>query len=685
MKKSFILTVVLTLSVALQAQRFEWVKAYSSPGGSDPEIPANIIKGSVVDRDGNIYVLGEYFPSATAMPFGVYPVPTNLGVTLTQVNSSIVIAKLNPDGELLWYKGLHSVRSGSSGSGSLYSRGIKLLGDTAIMVCAYVYFPFENYRHDELYYLDTLLVDDDSRFGEIKTANDLFCCFMTLSLDGRLIEDHILEWCAADGNGEPIRYADTNYIETGHVQTSMFDVDSDGNIYLYNMADQYFYRNPTATKLGFVIDRRHIVFYRDDLNEGLWNWEIVKFSPHFDTVLKAIYVFDSTHTSSGSGINATSFRFDKDNNLYLGLYQEGGPSRLPLGNSDTLVLTYNNQTEYGNCLLIKYDTNLVPLWAKQTHSSPQSGYRRAFHSRTVEFDYATNSIYLTGWSSKRAFTDPDGNADISLFYDNDTLDLDNNFFWLRLDRDNGRLISYGKVRSDIATLGEVRDVEPRIVVANGKVAAMFNYVQAVSFADTTIDQAERQANGAYGRFTALAIWDEDGNELALHDLNAMGSYNRPGAVYAHDSILYITCSLTNGATFGDIEVPSSGGRSQAILAKYVNPIFSTGGGQTPGGEGIDSPHSLTQSNNQAITIFPNPTTGILHIKPNTNALAQSSNLTITSLTIHNAMGQPVATNTITQSNNQTITLDLSPLPAGVYYLTVRSGETTARHKIIKVN
>ena len=676
MKKTFLFTILALLALTVQAQRFEWVKTYSGYGGSnDPEIPGNIIKGSVVDRDGNIYVVGEYFPSQgdDSKPFGVDPVPTNLGVNLTQVNRSIVIAKLNPEGELLWYKGLHCVRSGNTGDGSLYSRGIRLLGDTAVMVCADGKFPFEDYRHDEFWYLDTLLVDQYPHWGEFSTDANIVTCFMTFSLDGRLIEDHIVETCAADENGEPISLYD-GYIHTYRTPVQMFDVDSEGNIYTLCYVDQDFARTPNTAKLGYVIDKRRI-YYRDTLPSGIWNREIVKFSPHFDTVLKVVQLFDSTSSGSESRLTETSFRFDKDNNLYLSLTQEDGRSRFPLGNSDTLFFTYNSQFDYGNCFLIKYDTNLVPLWAKQTHSSPQSGYRRAFHSRTVEFDYATNSIYLTGWSSKRAFTDPDGNADISLFYDNDTLDLDNNFFWLRLDRDNGRLISYGKVRSDIATLGEVRDVEPRIVVANGNVAAMFNYVQAVSFADTTIDQAERQANGAYGRFTALAIWDEDGNELALHDLNAMGSYNRPGAVYAHDSILYITCSLTNGATFGDIEVPSSGGRSQAILAKYVNPIFSTGGGHTPGTEGIDDTQTLTQSNNQAITIFPNPTTGQLHIK--------TAGQPITAITIHNTMGQQITGHRSSVTDH--LTIDLSALPAGVYYMTVKSGDTTTRHKVIKAN
>jgi hypothetical protein len=103
----------------------------------------------------------------------------------------------------------------------------------------------------------------------------------------------------------------------------------------------------------------------------------------------------------------------------------------------------------------------------------------------------------------------------------------------------------------------------------------------------------------------------------------------------------------------------------------------------PGGdEGIDN--FEIQNSKFEINIFPNPTTGILNIQLNTDAFAQSGNHTIIALTLHNAMGQPVATNTITQSHNHTIKIDLAPLPAGVYYLTFKSNETTTRHKIIKV-
>ena len=97
--------------------------------------------------------------------------------------------------------------------------------------------------------------------------------------------------------------------------------------------------------------------------------------------------------------------------------------------------------------------------------------------------------------------------------------------------------------------------------------------------------------------------------------------------------------------------------------------------------GIDSQSSTL---NSQFSIYPNPTTGQLRI----NTTSQL----ITSITIHNTMGQLVSTKAfndsitkaIMQSDNQAI-IDISPLPAGVYYITVKSGETKTKHKIIKVN
>ena len=93
----------------------------------------------------------------------------------------------------------------------------------------------------------------------------------------------------------------------------------------------------------------------------------------------------------------------------------------------------------------------------------------------------------------------------------------------------------------------------------------------------------------------------------------------------------------------------------------------------PGGdEGIGEAAGSQQS---AVSVYPNPTAGFVYVK--------TDGMPITDITIHNTMGVRARIEQINGDSNH-MTLDLSTLPAGVYYMTVKSGETTTRHKVIKV-
>ena len=122
-----------------------------------------------------------------------------------------------------------------------------------------------------------------------------------------------------------------------------------------------------------------------------------------------------------------------------------------------------------------------------------------------------------------------------------------------------------------------------------------------------------------------------------------------------------------GAVIPDPQSPNDPGNPQNP-DDPINPETPDNSGDT---EGIDDNCGSTN----ATTVHPNPTTGQIHI----NTAGQP----ITSITIHNTMGQLVTGHWSPVTDH--LTIDLSPLPAGVYYMTVKSGETTTRHKVIKVN
>ena len=780
MKKTFIFTIILMLTMAVQAQRFDWVTSWYGSSGSGVENPGNDIIGTVFDSEGNIYVLGCYYPGA--QPFGVDPVPMDIA---TPNNKSAVIAKLNPDGGLVWCKGIHSCKR-TNGTGYVSPMGIRLVGDTAIMITALLTLP--GYDADnKLYYLDTLvesIIPYDTLMSNVSA-------FITLDLEGNLVEDHFLHMGGMFSNGEPI-YVTNRVVSVLTMNQKSFVVDSDGNIYILRVpvvdefydidtsyidtsgaeSSQFSVANGMVGALRVIVDGRGDIYYRPQHNSQKWNLQIMKFSPHFERLLGAVYLFDSTdvyHTSDLFGNNSgshmykptvkpTSFEMDEANNLYLWFTVYHPRSYIPLCNTDTYAFRAHVQEGYAN-MLIKYDSSLTPLFAEQLQCTevggmPQGQYR-SFSSRSVFIDETTNTIYLSGQSGRilLGVTPQEYDYATTIHWGNDTLDLWNNMYWLRIDRDNGSLVSYGKARSEFATELMTSGngyIDSRMGVANGTVSATFNYLHNFSFADTTVD---RGSSSSWA--TALGIWDEDGNELACYDFNAENDYNRNRGVYLKDSALYITGVVFSSATFGDTMLYNSG--VQAFIAKYVNPIFiqqngtreqqhivwnqtldfsaqpspialnatATSGlpvyyassnpgvayidgenlffagegdatvtatqpgnylffaaqpvtkpvitpsGHNPGTDGIEE---AAGSQQMAVSVYPNPTAGLVYVK--------TDGMPITDITIHNSMGVRARTEQINGDSNH-MTLDLSTLPAGVYYLTVKSGETTTRYKVVK--
>ncbi len=125
-----------------------------------------------------------------------------------------------------------------------------------------------------------------------------------------------------------------------------------------------------------------------------------------------------------------------------------------------------------------------------------------------------------------------------------------------------------------------------------------------------------------------------------------------------------------GATVDSIVIPC--GTLNAYLTDDYWGQFADKYGEDCGTDGIEEAAGSQQS---AVSVYPNPTAGLVYVK--------TDGMPITDITIHNTMGVRVRPEQTTTGSSQ-MTLDLSTLPAGVYYMTVKSGEATTRHKVIKV-
>ena len=62
-RKTLTFALFALLAITASAQHFDWVRSYYGPNNSDGT-PVNEILGSVMDRDGNVYILGQFIGSA---------------------------------------------------------------------------------------------------------------------------------------------------------------------------------------------------------------------------------------------------------------------------------------------------------------------------------------------------------------------------------------------------------------------------------------------------------------------------------------------------------------------------------------------------------------------------------------------------------------------------------------------
>ena len=75
--KSLALSAMLLMVPIAHAQHFDWVKTYSGPDRQD-QTPANEIVGSVMDREGNLYILGQFIPGASIAGMHLLPITGNV-------------------------------------------------------------------------------------------------------------------------------------------------------------------------------------------------------------------------------------------------------------------------------------------------------------------------------------------------------------------------------------------------------------------------------------------------------------------------------------------------------------------------------------------------------------------------------------------------------------------------------
>ena len=193
MKKSILLIVLVLLASAQSfAQHFDWVRGYA-PGDNVA------IVGSVTDSVGNLYILGSinfntcWENGSRLLPITPYGYASDDG--------DMLIAKVSPDGDLVWHKVIHGEWSNS------IPYDIKLVGDTAF--ACLVTMPLAS-EMGYLYYMDTLVrkggygIYPDYPMSGLYFSTQTTTALITFDFDGNVLEQHFLYISYLDYNGDDI-------------------------------------------------------------------------------------------------------------------------------------------------------------------------------------------------------------------------------------------------------------------------------------------------------------------------------------------------------------------------------------------------------------------------------------------------------------------------------------------------
>ncbi len=573
MKKFISLLFLLATSLHAFSQHFDWVKTYTGEDVSTGSASNEII-GSCVDSAGNLYILGEFSPQAQLC--GTNLLPFEVIETSRPRWQGVVIAKISPSGELLWHKAIYNGKYGC------YAYALRMIGDSNIMAMVALRLPY-NYGGNlylNLHYLDTLLAgNDDYLIPTDSVSSNSYNAFITLDLNGNVTEQHLICVGFKDSNGnaltERFRLGEPYQDKLSAIPLSdrNFNIDSEGNIYVVRSVhtDRMVGVRPCDTcetpywsvddgtigAMVIVVDGTYKLTYPIPYSTAMWNQQILKFSPHFNRLIDAIYMFDSTlgYTASTT-MEEYSFEIDSQNNLYVNMEGNSVPSGLRLTNSNALHL--GDSTSRPTWIL-KYNSDLEATGVVQLSYGSTT---TIFPQMLLEYPYIddnTNSLFVpgvVGWV---------GGTVNQIFYNSDTLDLPNQTsFWLRLDKDDLSLLSYGQARSGENGRGSV----PLLAAYNNRVFAQCSFMNTMIFGDTTI-----YTNNGGDKDIVFAAWDYIGQEIGLYVRYGVSSfYNAAYPPIVKDSIVYLMGSIWDDATFGDITTQNYG-NSQVFIAKYVDTAF----------------------------------------------------------------------------------------------------------------
>ena len=636
---------VFTTAIHAQSGHFDWAKGY----GSNQDFCK--IKGSVADTEGNLYILGSFTNDATwdgerllpIVPYGPHPNTINT-----------LIAKISPEGEMLWKKVIHA----NNGQNSV-PYDVKKVGDTAFACLVNVPLPMPGHY---CYYLDTLLSDDWHDYPIPLSLNTTmggkFTGLITFDFSGNVKDQHFMRVSFIDTLGNDCVYIPDlpERLESYAFYNPSFDIDSKGNIYISRQTGTdhveglISVEEGSAIGLKFWVDNRCVgtVDVRDGYHPR-WVSQLLKFSPHLESLLCSRYVVQKTN-SARYGTDWPYIMLDDEDNLYLvgNLHYLGDiEDTVVVDSTQNMEIIIRQDIDRCKGYMVCCNENLVPRYLVSLSDSILSNstavnVRSMFYS--VDVDADSGLVFVSGYALV------DTNSNYGYFYGGRRLPLQKtDGFVLVMDKDSGTLRSVAVVPSVKASNFGIETKHSNILVKGNRIFVQTQHIGGIQFPRDTIIVQE------YDRGLSLTIFDYRGHVIGGVDYRCIHPDNRPGPIAVSDSVVYLSNLIFSNATFGDYSVPVDG--RFLCVAKYVDTAFMS---CYSGGSG-DVRIVMAEDGN-AFVAYPNPFRQRVNIE-------YSGQQPITAAYLTDIMGR---TEQVELSANAPgrYTLDLTARPQAAYLLTL---------------
>lgn len=649
---------LLSLAVAVPAQRFEWAKGWEGPDHRN-----NYITGTATDRAGNLYLLANYeglVGDARAMWDGQQLSPDGI-----LADDGLLLARISPQGAMSWRKVV------LVGGAYTYSHELRMVGDTAVACLFTNNMPLRS-EYGKLYYLDTLLrgISDGYPATVSGYAVDWRTSLAVFDTAGNMVGRHVLHMARIGADGSYQRDS-TGAVVNAQLSRPSFDVDAEGNIYMLLDGE--------VDDGMCLLDNERRVGVVEGLQGASWSPVLLKLSPHMDTLLAARRVIAGTTSVAAAYMqNNMKVRVGPDGGIYVygTLYRDGAEM------FDTLLTAPGMSHPVGyssvyNALLVKFDSDLEVRYAAGLADSvlnPQAAeYWQAGNLgssfRELAFDADSGLLFVAGDCWQRDNNQPWQSA--VYFVAGQPTGLVNHAYVLALDMAEGTLHSVCMMpslhRSDLGW-NDLRNC-PVTTAAGLAVGGNRVMLHGVSKGGIYYPNLYRSDDGGRARLT-LAQFDYAGHLVRGYDYDATGEGDVPAALAMRDSLLFLTGIFAGNPRFGQHEVNVQGYMGCVALMTdtslmspyvYTEPEWVDTNWTDTGSVGI------AVALDEAVSVCPNPTAGRVTV---------SSGRTLVAAWVTDALGrreevrlQPVA--------GGRYTLDLSARPGALYLLTVVAADGTA--------